>query len=611
MSAESQKLLEEKNTHLWFNGSPIVLCSLKLVLDIDEGGIFASAKWMNVQPEIIGSAAFDIICYDEYRKPIDKMENCIYHHIEVPRNGEFGEDLRFSIANTRTRNIEFLLKSVSTTKGQVWYNTENTPFNRSLEQKSIFDALGHLNKQFLDKCAEDHIDHTKLVLDPVFTNTHWLCACGCLNWPDESQCFTCGSEAKWLKENASSETLKAAEEAHRKEMDQLRGRYEEQQRQDKERQKAEFEARKKQYDQQIKNQKNQKAAKKILLILMIIIVLGAALGAGYYFGKPYLEYTSAVNNMNNGNFDEAMNTFQKMGDYKDSKEMYKKSLYGKAFDEMHKGNLQQAVDIFFSLGSYLDSYDQYCKTYEKMAAQYIERKDYASALEVYQILGEGYLKKFKEVREAAYQDAEKNLQKNTIASLERAYQEFTGLQDYKKSPEKASESLYRKAGKYYNLLRYRDALELYHQIEDYNNVVKILENYAYLENILSAAKDGSAAVWLSDEVKCSQCGQQGRWTYEFYANGSLKIYFECPKDNSHKIEISEKYKIEGHQFYISNYINGTLTWKEYGEIKTMKVNQDTGSGTNTEMSLELKDGTKLKLSGNIIADDNITFSSEA
>lgn len=613
MPVENKKLLEEKNTHLWFEGSPLVLCSVRLVLDIDAGGVFVSAKFMNVQPEAISTAIFDIICYNSFRQPVDRMENCIYTNMEIERNGEFGGDLRFAIKNTQTRSVEFLLKSVSNRKNDVWYNSESVHFNRSIEQKNLYDVQGNLNKRFLDLCTENNIDHTKLVFNPIFADSHWLCACGCLNWTDEQKCFACGNSAEWLKENASVKKLEEKELNIRSEAQRIHDKYDKQLEIDKQKQMEEFRQRTENYNKQLKKQSRSKILKKAILIIAAIALILAAIGTAVYFIKPYIEYTSAVSGMNSGKYDEAMAVFENMGDYMDSQELYKKCLYGKASVEYNNGNMIEAYTMFRELGNYLDSYERYCKSVKRVAERYIDEKNYTSALSLYGELGEEYADNYDELLQKTYEDAQKNLSVKKLSTLERAYDEFIYLGDYKDSSDKAKECLYQEADFYYSRLEYGKSIELYEEIRDYKDTENILSSYEYLQDILSAANKNSAAVWTSSAVECSKCREgTGKWTYEFFLNGVVHIYFSCENDAGHNSEISEKYKIDKNQFYISKYVNGNFTWVKYADIKYVRSNKNIDAGTNTVMSLNLVNGTseKLELYGNIITDDNITFSSE-
>ena len=51
MSDNNIKILEENNTHLWFENAPMILCSSRVFLDPDQGGLFACAKFLNIQPD--------------------------------------------------------------------------------------------------------------------------------------------------------------------------------------------------------------------------------------------------------------------------------------------------------------------------------------------------------------------------------------------------------------------------------------------------------------------------------------------------------------------------------------------------------------------------------
>ena len=121
---EKKQLLEEKNIHLWFEGAPVALCTMRLELNLDANAIFAYSKMMNVQPEHIKEVTFDVICYDSVRIIVDTLTDVKYRNLDIPRNGVFGMDTPIRIRNVQTRNVEFVLKSVTTTSGQVWNNEE-------------------------------------------------------------------------------------------------------------------------------------------------------------------------------------------------------------------------------------------------------------------------------------------------------------------------------------------------------------------------------------------------------------------------------------------------------------------------------------------------------
>jgi len=109
MPEEKIKILEEKNTHLWFEDSPIAVLAQKLALDIDKAEFFASFKLMNLQPDNLRDICFDIICYDSARQVIDTVCDVFYSGFDVARNIEFGYNRRVPVKNQQTRSVEFVL----------------------------------------------------------------------------------------------------------------------------------------------------------------------------------------------------------------------------------------------------------------------------------------------------------------------------------------------------------------------------------------------------------------------------------------------------------------------------------------------------------------------
>ena len=150
MPEEKIKVLEEKNSHLWFDGSPVSVYTQRLALDIDKAELFASFKLVNFQPDNLKNITFDVLCYDSLRNLIDTVYDVSYTGFDVVRNIEFGFGRRVPIPNQQTRSVEFVLKSVLSSSGQTWLNLDSKRFDTALEQESIFKAQGDLNKQFLE-----------------------------------------------------------------------------------------------------------------------------------------------------------------------------------------------------------------------------------------------------------------------------------------------------------------------------------------------------------------------------------------------------------------------------------------------------------------------------
>ena len=519
---EKKQLLEEKNIHLWFEGAPVALCTMRLELNLDANAIFAYSKMMNVQPEHIKEVTFDVICYDSVRIIVDTLTDVKYRNLDIPRNGVFGMDTPIRIRNVQTRNVEFVLKSVTTTSGQVWNNEEKKRFNMSLEQESIYNVLGDLHKQFLENCTRENIDQTKLILSPKFEDLYWLCACGALNWSDEEKCSGCGVGKDWLMVNTIHDNLRKQDEQRKIDNEKIRLQAAEKEKLEKKRQKEEFEKRKAEYAHQLKKQNSKKHRHVIFIVSLILVVLIAGGSGTYFFAVPYFRYNNAVTAMNNGNFDEAIAKFDKMKGYLDSDELRDKCVYSKATNEFYGGSKEKAAELFASVINYKDSNEKYIESKLAVAEDLMVNEDYLEAYKIYLELetSEKDVPAVKDCKDKLYLQGKELMRLN---HLNAALETYTLLGDYKKSQNLVKECKYLLAKREYDNTRYKSAIQKYEEIKGYKDVDNILKKLYNLSIIISAANDDeSPAVWDAFDEKCPKCGKTTQYICEFYNDGKYK-----------------------------------------------------------------------------------------
>ncbi len=611
MQETKRKAIESKNKHLWFRGSPLVLCSMLLELDEQTNKLCASAKFLNVQPEPVKEITVDIICYNLVRAPIDSVLDYTYMGFNVKRNEEFGLSISIPIENIETRNIEFVLKSVTTVNNEVWYNENNERFNIDLQQKDIFSEQGEHNKEFRDICVENNIDPSFLIYKPVFDEYHWMCSCGCLNWNDELKCSGCGIDSEWLKNNLSEQAFEKRERL--KELERKRIRDEEEKRRNVERahQKAEFEQRRQGYQKQIKKQKSSRVLKYIITAVIIVLLLaGAAFGA-VSFLIPYINYSSAKLSMDSGLYDAAIEKLSSMSNFLDSDELLNEATYDKAAQLYDYGMRDEAAELYFTIADYSDSYTKYREIEYELAGELYDEEDYKSAAEKYKLIS-GYLDSdelLEKCREIIYNGAVEKLNGNQISE---AYEDFEYLGDYEDSEDMLKECIYVSAQKYYEKLSYSEALEEYNRIPEYKDVPEILASLKYLSYIISATSDAdSPAVWNSEGMRCGVCNDEDSATYTLTFGIDGAYYFEIACENHTAVvaELSGRYKIEGDTVYFAEYEQGKMVWTEALKILSIERVENNVDGKNAVMVITNPfDASKeIMVYGNIISDDNIVF----
>ncbi len=603
---EKKQLLEEKNIHLWFSGSPVSLQSMKLELDMNVGAIFAYGKFLNVQPEKIRAMVCDIICYDSQRHQVDVIKDCLYDGFEIERNKDFGTKVPFRVMNQATRNIEFVLKSVTTVSGQTWYNREGKRFNISLDQESIFNVQADLHKQFMDSCASAGFDQTKLILQPKFDKLYWLCSCGTLNWNDEDVCCSCGVGRSWLEHNTNKEYLRTEQQRQAVEAERVRREAAEKERIDKERQAEEFRKRKETYEKSQKLAEGQKKAGKILPLILIAVLL---IGGGYtlvVYGIPYFKYQSAMSDYDKGFYDQAKEKFEKMGDYSDSKDMVMKCTYTKAGSYAEAQNYQQAAEMYQSIDGYMDSAEKYTETMRLYAQKLYNDKRYVDSMKIYRSIDATDDPNYEKCQKNLYDMAGRDYGK---ANYKKAYKKYNFLGDYKDSEDKAKDCLYHLAAIDYGKLDYKHAFEKYDQIRGYKDVDEKLKKYSTLAMFISAVgEDGTPAVWNAYDVKCPKCGSNAEYILEFSDNGALKIGVNCEKEGKYIVKES-RFKIENNVLYEGYYVDGNLKFKKLADIKKINENDNSMEGKNVSVIMtdpvNSKNKGTITLYGNVISGDKV------
>ena len=609
MSEEKLKTLEESNIHLWFEGSPIVLCSMKLVLDIDESRLLAYGKFMNVQPDPISSATFDIICYDSSRNMINMVRNVTYSGLAVERNTEFGYKHGVRINDQRTRNVEFVLRHIATASGTEWTNVEETRFNMSLMQKNLYNYQGDYNKSFLDICANNGVSSTNLIFKPIFGKNFWLCSCGTLNLASETECCDCLVNRDFIFQCTDVEYLKKYEQNKRNNVFD-RSEYEKKAAQEKAKEIAELKKRQDEYKKQNQKKKKGGCMSKKLVTLIIVGVLLIALAAGFVlFGLPFINYINAGNEVSNGNYDSAIAAYSQLGDFLDSKDKLLDAKYKKAGNLYISSAKKQAASIFLSLGSYSDSQQRYTQSMYELADEYVKTGKYTEAADIYESTAgyEDSEKKLEDTKELIYTKAEKHM-KNKEYSQALSLYKYLG--SYKDSETKAKECTYNLANADYNDLYYDKALMEYNSIKDYKDTDSILKKLSALSQIISAAQKNSPAVWSCSDEVCPLCNSKGAtYSLAFGADGRVTYKVSCSNHESNNpVEKEYIYRIENDIVYTRN--SREKKWQKWLTIRSIDSDKRTVEGKNTSILITnpVTPSKNITMYGNIISEDNIEFS---
>ena len=219
--------------------------------------------------------------------------------------------------------------------------------------------------------------------------------------------------------------------------------------------------------------------------------------------SPNRSYNEALRLMEKQEYSAAIEAFEKLNGYKDSKEKIAEcekaaveADYNKALRLMEEKKYDEAIAAFKALGDYKDSAEKIkqCET-EKTIASYaaavrlLDEKRYDEAYAAFTALGD-----YKDSKEKAEQclASKKNAADEDIytaaeammadGKYAEAYEELMKIPEYTNAKEKAREAAYKNAQKLSSEKNYLSAIDYYEKSEKYLDSEKqILENkYSYV-----------------------------------------------------------------------------------------------------------------------------------
>jgi tetratricopeptide (TPR) repeat protein len=399
----------------YFLDAPVDIEKGALLLDLQTKSVILQLRLNILQKpaDKISSVNLEIECFDDGGEKIKEYSPYFYsfRDINFLHATSFGENIPI-ILDPLVRKVKVQIEKVTFLDTSVWKPSRKsiTPPKQKNVSNLESELLGQLN---LDKKNLPEKSQERIVFIPKQEENYWLCACGRPNSNEIIECCRCGISKNWLFENATESSIRVnfdnriEKERHLKEAQEA---------------------------------KKAKQKKRTLITALIVglFIIGVALVITL---PPYLKYSEAANQYWSKNYDQAITSFESLGDYKNSQLMLNDSKYLKAKSLLEAEKYDAAIELFKSISPYNDSADLILKAKYEKAKDLLAQKKFDEAISIFTDLG-NYVASSNLIVEANYQKAKYLFEnKKYLDSIDLYLQ----LKAYKDSPTLLTEAYYQEA----------------------------------------------------------------------------------------------------------------------------------------------------------------------
>lgn len=297
--AERYENVFSQADNLYCTGAPLVLEKGALLKDGLTQNIIAQLRFKNIQDKVIKAVTVKILSYDTLGKPLKEEIQYQYLDLFVKRDESFGEQVPVIVVNSQTRSYQIIVSQVIFVNNTIWTGNEVwTPLAQAPSCSEVLEEP-ELCKQYAIEFGSKKGQMHSIQRDL------FICACGAINRLDEEKCHQCVLPKEKLLNFDKNELQKNCQIRLEKE---------------------EAERLRRAAEQERKKQEICKLAKKLLKIgVPLIIVLLACGFAMNKYQELDSEYQYAMFQMEEGYYEDAIEDFKALGNFKDSPDRVKQA----------------------------------------------------------------------------------------------------------------------------------------------------------------------------------------------------------------------------------------------------------------------------------------------
>lgn len=347
--AERFERLYKLPDNLYVTGSPVIISAGALLKDNETGNIVTQLKFHSVSEKRIIAVKISVTAYDVSSKELQGVEDYQYLDLNVYIGQYFGSNKAIVMPETITRSFAISDIVVVFSDQTTWNSEKASDFSPIPAKKALQTVLSNpeLIKQY------QIATNMKARFIPQDTMGLWMCTCGEINGGDHcTHCtlqkntvfstydisqLTEAMESRLANEKAEKEKITEQQEVER----QLEAKRE-----------AELIAEK---AQKKKDLLSKIKVGSIVAVCLVVCALTFVLFDSFIV--PSYRYSKATNCYNSSDFESAAILFDKLDDFKDSKDRLTECQYLLAKQHIENAEYLEALDILHIWFDYKDSKD--------------------------------------------------------------------------------------------------------------------------------------------------------------------------------------------------------------------------------------------------------------
>lgn len=340
--AERYTILQHNTNTFYVVDCPVLLVSHALTKDNQNNNIFIQCKFENTLSKSIKALYVHINCFDVTNNPLPDVDSFSYLDIQVEQYQTFGDRTPIVLPDKETRNVSIIPTKIVFVDGSTWENNSFKPFELFHIDNTPISELGELAEEYKRELHGICLQSDKHKYLPANKDGYTICGCGKIFVDAEKTCPACGVDLEKLFALHDVDKLQAGLEQYQKEQ-------------------AEREEQERQAEEERQKQIEETSKIKVRLYRKLSLIGGSFIALvviGILITKliiPSIQYNSAVQKMDEGDYEEAISMFEGLGEYKESQKKIQEATYAWAEEKASSGDRNGAKELFESLGDYKDA----------------------------------------------------------------------------------------------------------------------------------------------------------------------------------------------------------------------------------------------------------------